>query len=195
MSGYEASSITEVETIVDTADTAEEVYHETLPYSARAVAAVAASRGFTGGTINEPLQIEVSDPAETALTIQLPTDAGDEDAVQFAMIDENGIPIVRFFADGGAVFNAVQWGGEFLCQLAANRDFKVFTDGSPALLVGGDGLTRLKPIVTQTSAPDDSALASGQVALWFDQTDGAAKLKIKGKSADGTVVSGEVALA
>jgi hypothetical protein len=44
------------------------------------------------------------------------------------------------------------------------------------------------------SAPADGDLAAGELALWFDQTDGAAKLMIKAKSADGTVAVGEVAL-
>lgn len=47
----------------------------------------------------------------------------------------------------------------------------------------------------KTSAPADAELSASEVAFWFDDTDGAAKLKIKGKSADGTVVTGEVALA
>jgi len=46
----------------------------------------------------------------------------------------------------------------------------------------------------KTTAPDDAELSAGEVSFWFDSTDGAAKLKIKGKSADGTVVQGEVAL-
>ena len=45
------------------------------------------------------------------------------------------------------------------------------------------------------AAPADSDLVAGQCALWFDKTDGAAKLMVKGKSADGTVVTGSVALA
>lgn len=49
-------------------------------------------------------------------------------------------------------------------------------------------------ITTQVSAPADAALAASQVLLWFDDTNGLAKLKIKGKSADGTVVTGEVIL-
>lgn len=51
-----------------------------------------------------------------------------------------------------------------------------------------------QPIIAVTAAPADADLASSQVALWFDATDGAAKLKIKGKSADGTVVTGSVNL-
>ena len=46
----------------------------------------------------------------------------------------------------------------------------------------------------KTSAPADGELAASEVALWFDSTNGAAKLMIKGKSADGTVVTGSVAL-
>jgi hypothetical protein len=47
----------------------------------------------------------------------------------------------------------------------------------------------------KTSAPADADIANGSVALWFDSTNGAAKLMIKGRSANGTVVSGSVALA
>lgn len=47
----------------------------------------------------------------------------------------------------------------------------------------------------KNSAPADAELSAGECAYWFDSTDGAAKFKIKGKSADGTVVTGEVALA
>lgn len=46
----------------------------------------------------------------------------------------------------------------------------------------------------KTSAPADGDIAAGQAFFWFDSTNGAAKLMVKGKSADGTVVSGEVAL-
>ena len=49
-------------------------------------------------------------------------------------------------------------------------------------------------LIANNSAPADGDLAAGQVALWFDSTNGAAKLMVKGKSANGTVVSGEVAL-
>lgn len=45
------------------------------------------------------------------------------------------------------------------------------------------------------AAPADADLVAGKCMFWFDSTNGAAKLKIKGKSANGTVVAGEVALA
>lgn len=46
-----------------------------------------------------------------------------------------------------------------------------------------------------TTAPADGDLTNGEVAIYFDSTNGAAKLKIKAKQADGTVRTGEVALA
>jgi hypothetical protein len=52
-----------------------------------------------------------------------------------------------------------------------------------------------KVIFTQaTAAPDDAALSAGHMALWLDQTNGAAKLMVKAKQADGTVVTGSVNL-
>lgn len=45
-----------------------------------------------------------------------------------------------------------------------------------------------------TETPDDE-LSNGSVSLWFDPANGASKLMIKGKSLNGTVVVGEVALA
>lgn len=51
-----------------------------------------------------------------------------------------------------------------------------------------------QPMVGVVAAPADGDLSASQVALWFDDTDGAAKLMIKGKSANGTVVTGQVAL-
>jgi hypothetical protein len=52
-----------------------------------------------------------------------------------------------------------------------------------------------KVIFTQaTAAPADAALSAGHMALWLDQTNGAAKLMVKAKQADGTVVTGSVSL-
>ncbi|HEY0567433.1 MAG TPA: hypothetical protein VGD13_04775, partial [Xanthobacteraceae bacterium] len=44
------------------------------------------------------------------------------------------------------------------------------------------------------AAPADADLSANQAMIWFDSTNGAAKLMIKGKTADGTVVSGSVPL-
>lgn len=55
-------------------------------------------------------------------------------------------------------------------------------------------LQRGAVVTAQHTAPDDTDLAIGELSWWFDQTNGAAKAMFKGKSADGTVVTGEVAL-
>jgi hypothetical protein len=70
---------------------------------------------------------------------------------------------------------------------------------SDRVLIGNNGgLARFdasKVIVQQaTAAPADSDLIAGAFAFWFDQTNGAAKLMIKAKQADGTVRTGSVSL-
>lgn len=47
---------------------------------------------------------------------------------------------------------------------------------------------------TLNSAPPDGDLAAGECALWFDKTDGAAKLMIKAKQNDGTVKTASISL-
>lgn len=62
--------------------------------------------------------------------------------------------------------------------------------------IGSGGVTPSgATMIGVNSAPPDGELFNGFAALWFDSTNGAAKLKIKAKQANGTVVSGEVALA
>lgn len=46
--------------------------------------------------------------------------------------------------------------------------------------------------IVGTTAPADGDLAANQCALWFDPTDGAAKLMVKAKQADGSVKTGAV---
>jgi hypothetical protein len=49
--------------------------------------------------------------------------------------------------------------------------------------------------VTKVAAPTDGSLAANQAVLWFDATNGAAKLMVKAKQADGTVKTGSIAVA
>lgn len=81
-------------------------------------------------------------------------------------------------------------------QRAASQSADLFrlldSDGSSILhRINKDGYA----VISRNSAPADGDIAAGDVVLWFDKTNGAAKLKIKAKQADGTVVAGEVALA
>lgn len=47
----------------------------------------------------------------------------------------------------------------------------------------------------KAAAPADAELSAGEVAIWFDPTNGAAKVMFKAKETGGTVRTGEVALA
>lgn len=47
---------------------------------------------------------------------------------------------------------------------------------------------------TANAAPADGAVATSELVMWFDNTNGAGKVMFKGKTANGTVVVGEVAL-
>jgi hypothetical protein len=44
------------------------------------------------------------------------------------------------------------------------------------------------------AAPADGSLAANDLAIWFDNTNGAGKAMFKGKTANGTVVTGSVTL-
>lgn len=45
------------------------------------------------------------------------------------------------------------------------------------------------------TAPADAAISAGEAAIWFDSTNGSAKLMVKAKQADGTVKTGSIPLA
>ena len=50
-------------------------------------------------------------------------------------------------------------------------------------------------VIALNAAPADAELAAGDLALWLDATNGACKLMVKAKQADGTVRTGSLALA
>ncbi len=61
--------------------------------------------------------------------------------------------------------------------------------------VKASGLDKGAYIYTMlNAAPADAALAAGQAMFWFDSTNGAAKLMVKAKQADGSVKTGSVTL-
>ena len=72
-------------------------------------------------------------------------------------------------------------------RLAGNVNF---TDATTAPVVGLAGAVK----VTAVAAPADAALAAGQAFIWLDATDGAGKLMVKAKTANGTVATGSVTL-
>lgn len=100
-----------------------------------------------------------------------------------------------YASNGSAEGTSVAINGEGWIALftkAGKRALELWDDVGNTLL-GGTTVTGA-PMIGVTAAPADGDLAAGQVSLWFDDTDGAAKLMIKGKSANGTVVVGEVPL-
>lgn len=50
------------------------------------------------------------------------------------------------------------------------------------------------PVFLKNAAPADAEIAANQAFAWYDATNGAAFLKVRAKTADGTVVSGSLAL-
>lgn len=76
-----------------------------------------------------------------------------------------------------------------LGQVLVNK--VVDPDYGPVMEFGSLGDIKLEA----HAAPADGDLAAGELRLWFDQTDGAAKLMIKAKQADGTVRTAAVNLA
>jgi hypothetical protein len=67
--------------------------------------------------------------------------------------------------------------------------------GSAAVKADGSVKFTGAPIITVNAAPADGTLAATDCALWFDATDGAAKLMAKAKQANGTVKTGAVDVA
>lgn len=55
--------------------------------------------------------------------------------------------------------------------------------------------TAARKIALCTAEPSDGSINAGEVAIWFDPTNGAAKVKFKAKETGGTVRTAEVALA
>lgn len=85
--------------------------------------------------------------------------------------------------DSGAGLNVASDSGRVLLQ---NHD------GSVKTLLGLQGV---KVSLFLTAAPGTGNLSAGEMALWFDQTNGASKLMVQAKSANGTLVAGSLALA
>lgn len=70
-----------------------------------------------------------------------------------------------------------------------------FKDGNGTVRELGDLTFGNFVLVKAHAVPADADLAAGDCAIWYDQTNGAAKLMVKAKTADGTVVTAAVALA
>jgi hypothetical protein len=70
-----------------------------------------------------------------------------------------------------------------------------FKDGNGTVRELGDLTFGNFVLVKAHAVPADADLSAGDAAVWYDQTNGAAKLMVKAKTANGTVVTGSVTLA
>lgn len=92
--------------------------------------------------------------------------------------------------------------GSILIQLAGkvSEDANLTWDAANGLAVGKPvavtgSVTATGALITSlNAAPADGALVAGQLAIWYDDTNGAGKIMFKAKQADGTVKTGSVAV-
>lgn len=75
-------------------------------------------------------------------------------------------------------------------SLAQDAATKAYVDTADAVAVDTDGFLHL----SKNAAPTDGSLSAGELKFWFDKSNGAAKVMFKGKTTDGTVVTGSVSL-
>jgi hypothetical protein len=165
------SRIDEINAILDDlggAATFEQVEYALRDYGSREVMEVLADRAaagaFNGGTISDPLIVELGAPGPAPLQV---------------------------YNSGGYGLTVGANGSLNVYSNDADEAFEVTTDNAVVLKFGDAHKLQVRGA---TAAPADAALAAGSFSLWLDQTNGAAKLKIKAKQANGTVVQGEVAL-
>lgn len=152
----------------------------------------ASSRGapaFNGGTITDPLVIDVDNENLTALSVLSGT------------VGAGGTEITTD-GFGGVTLKGIGGNTGYLDVVdTIDTDRRAFVNSSGGFSVNdntGAVTGRVSPDGLMTAAhaaPADGTLANGQAYLWFDQTNGAAKLMVKAKQANGTVVTGSLALA
>lgn len=160
---------------------------------------------FNGGTITQPLTIDASD-------LRLDGGAGTArlrvTSTPFQQVDINSAGV-------STTLDIDNWGGAgdmIRCSQSGTRRTTIYSTGRVEIkpTTGDDALDAFSDagalawrvlysgqqvIREPHSAPADASLAAGDCALWFDQTNGAAKLMVKAKQADGTVKTASIALA
>jgi hypothetical protein len=168
---------------------------------------------FDGGTITQPLTIaRPSTAAADGLNL---TVAGEPNARINAGVAGSGAGPSAGLASFVMVADGTQLASLALEDQDSNGFLHLRSDGTVFIAphsAAADGSTTLEVtdqneddrfvvfadgtmVISKNAATADGNLSAGQMAIWFDQTNGAAKLMVKGKSANGTVVAGAIALA
>ena len=169
---------------------------------------------FNGGTIDDPLtistgvdevQLRVKPPnGAAANSVSVQTAAGPAEALLYAENADATVGAASGSGNGGAFLNVDQTGGDVAATGPAHTvQLNGHTASAKVLVSTGASVDPfvVNPLgyllIGTNAAPADAALAAGQVALWFDSTNGvgATKLMVKGKSADGTVKTAAIVLA
>lgn len=162
----------------------------------------------TGGTLSGPLDI---DSGQDEVVLNITSASNNENTVQIHGA-AGFVPVDIGVWDGSSSIG-VGGGTDGSIQIAATSAFayiQVRDDqqnesvkiqgragedlmevGSGGQVVGGIHAGGYFYIAVNT-APADGILAAGQAALWFDSSNGAAKLMIKAKQADGTIKTGSI---
>jgi hypothetical protein len=154
---------------------------------------------FNGGTITG-LPLTLLETNGTSKSLVINTQGGA--AVNALEIDAphtsvvvDGDGTVDIGSDDTIVVNIVGTGTPARLEIASTsagaNGINLQTDSGLAVTKGSSGAAfyagKFGVIIDMAVAPADGDLDAGQVALWFDPTNGAAALNIKAKQANGTV--------
>jgi hypothetical protein len=165
---------------------------------------------FNGGTITNELVIDTGAATDQALELQgtrtTELDVLKIDYPHMALeIDSGGFTEIT--SDNGAtlVLKATADSTALLGLTNEPTVSSVLMDAEPGgavVQVTGAGGTVAAALdgfqgvlIAVPTAPADANISVGAAYLWFDRTNGASKLMVKGKSANGTVVAAAIALA
>lgn len=149
---------------------------------------------FNGGTITSPLTIN------DAIGGNLLDAVG-----QHGEITLDGFGEIIANSDAGAILQLATTGAGNSSSVGLSDEsggtINLDTQTAVTLTLAGTMALLLEPSASlilfggATAAPNSAFLSANQFALWLDPTNGASKLMIKAKSANGTVVTGSVTLA
>ena len=150
---------------------------------------------FTGGRLTSQLEL-----ANAANTPPLVIDGGAAHGADQLTVASQASPafIVEVFNNGGAQItsDAAASPALYLASTKAAQTADILSVEEPVGNAVVGGFDKGGYLYTKLhAAPADGALVAGQLMLWFDQTNGAAKLMVKAKQADGTVKTASIALA
>lgn len=175
------------------------------------VSEVGGGGGSLPDPIIEPVVIQPTDDSVTLLSVKDAVGDGllsvkkgrlefDAKAVDgsnnlFILRAPNGTAIQVEVNNDGTPGDIEITNGSNLIEIDTGR-FTVFA--TPGIQLNADAWIEFKApavLIEATSAPSNDVLDNGEFGLWLDATNGATKLMVKAKSANGTVVTGELPLA